>query len=95
VRPRSTSGPLAGSWWRVESTQNEKAVSYVCPLCDERLEAASAHMLLLPAGDASRRRHAHTRCVAEARSAGQLPSEQEWRASRGGQPPDGRRRRRA
>lgn len=93
MTPRGTSGALGGSWWRIESTQNEKAVSYVCPLCDERLEAASAHTLMLPAGDASRRRHAHTHCVTEARRAGLLPNEQEWRAARGAPAPDGRRRR--
>jgi hypothetical protein len=39
----------------------------------------SEHVLLLPEGDASRRRHAHTACVAAARRAGRLPSRDEWR----------------
>jgi hypothetical protein len=41
----------------------------------------SDHVLIAPEDDASRRRHAHTGCVAEARQAGRLPTRDEWRAS--------------
>jgi hypothetical protein len=33
----------------------------------------SEHMLVLPEGDASRRRHAHAECVMQARRRGRLP----------------------
>ena len=69
-------------WWSVKPAQNLKAATYVCPLCDGYLHATSEHMLLLPEGDASRRRHAHTECVAKARAAGRLPSRDEWRNTR-------------
>jgi len=35
-------------------------------------------MLIAPEGDTRRRRHAHTNCVLEARSRGQLPLKEEW-----------------
>jgi hypothetical protein len=35
-------------------------------------------MLVLPEGDAGRRRHAHTACAGAARKAGRLPSREEW-----------------
>lgn len=35
-------------------------------------------MLIVPEGDASRRRHAHTGCVLAARKAGRLPTREEW-----------------
>jgi hypothetical protein len=80
-------------WFEVRPAQNLKPATYVCPLCDGFLPALSEHMLLLPEGDASRRRHAHTDCVAKARKAGKLPSRDEWQKA---QPPlSGSRRRRA
>jgi hypothetical protein len=39
----------------------------------------SAHVLIAPEGDTSRRRHAHAECVEAARKAGRLPSYDEWR----------------
>jgi hypothetical protein len=36
-------------------------------------------MLLAPEGDVSKRRHAHTECVAAARRRGALVLEDEWR----------------
>ena len=39
----------------------------------------SEHMLIAPEGNADRRRHAHTDCVAAARRAGGLPTYDEWR----------------
>jgi hypothetical protein len=35
-------------------------------------------MLIVPEGDTSRRRHAHTDCVLAARKAGRLPTRSEW-----------------
>jgi len=43
----------------------------------------SEHVLIAPEGDMSRRRHAHTRCAAEAHSAGRLPTRDEWRRESG------------
>jgi hypothetical protein len=40
-------------------------------------------VLITPEGDASRRRHAHTRCAVAARKAGRLPTVDEWRAASG------------
>jgi hypothetical protein len=37
----------------------------------------SEHMLVLPEGDASRRRHAHSKCVMDARRNGRLPLREE------------------
>jgi hypothetical protein len=57
----------------VRRAQNRKPATYSCPICGRSLPALSEHMLLLPEGDASRRRHAHTACVMRARRAGRLP----------------------
>lgn len=73
----------ADRWWEVRRAQNRKPATYRCPLCGQHLPALSEHMLLFPEGDHSRRRHAHTRCVMEARKAGRLPTRAEWEA---GQP---------
>ena len=81
-------------WWDVRRSQNLKPTTYVCPLCDQQLEAVSDHTLLLPEGDPSRRRHAHTDCVARARSAGKLPTEDEWRKTRAPAPGSQSRQRR-
>jgi hypothetical protein len=35
-------------------------------------------VLLVPEGDSSRRRHAHTECVLAARREGRLPTKAEW-----------------
>jgi hypothetical protein len=68
-------------WWSIRPAQNLKPATYRCPICGEHLPALSEHVLIAPEGDKSRRRHAHTECVIEARKAGQLPSEEEWRRS--------------
>ena len=76
-------------WWTMRGAQNLKPATYICPLCDGELHAMSEHMLIVPEGDPSRRRHAHTACVAKARRAGKLPTQDEWRKT---QPsPTGRR----
>ena len=41
----------------------------------------SEHVLLLPEGDSSRRRHAHTECALRARRAGRLPFKDEYEAT--------------
>jgi hypothetical protein len=35
-------------------------------------------MLIVPEGDSSRRRHAHSACVLDARRRGRLPTRDEW-----------------
>jgi hypothetical protein len=60
-------------WYAVRPAANRKPSTYRCPLCGRRLPALSAHMLVVPEGDASRRRHAHSDCVMQARKAGRLP----------------------
>jgi hypothetical protein len=57
----------------VRPAGNRKPATYRCPLCGGLLPALTDHMLVLPEGDASRRRHAHGRCVMNARRAGRLP----------------------
>ena len=76
--------PASYRWWAVRPAQNLKPTSYICPLCDQQLHAMSEHTLLVPEGDASCRRHAHTACVVAARKAGKLPTVEEWRKT---QPP--------
>ncbi len=65
-------------WWTLRRAQNRKPATYTCPLCGNYLPALSEHMLIAPEGDTSRRRHAHTECVAAARRAGWLPTREEW-----------------
>jgi hypothetical protein len=71
-------GPPQPAWWQIRRAQNRKPATYRCPLCGERLPALSEHMLIVPEGDSSRRRHAHTGCVLAARKAGGLPTREEW-----------------
>jgi hypothetical protein len=70
-------------WWTIRRAQNRKPSTYRCPLCGGYLPALSEHVLIAPEGDASRRRHAHTKCVVAARKAGRLPTADEWRRSSG------------
>jgi hypothetical protein len=60
-------------WWTIRPVHSRKPATYRCPLCGELLPALSAHQLVVPEGDASRRRHAHTQCVLRARRDGRLP----------------------
>ena len=71
--------PPPADWWQVRRAQNRKPVTYRCPLCGNPLPALSEHMLIVPEGDAGRRRHAHAACVMAARRAGRLPTRDEWR----------------
>jgi hypothetical protein len=66
--------------------QNRKPATYLCPFCDRYLPALSEHILLMPEGDPSRRRHAHTACVLAEREAGRLPTRDEWRRAEPGRP---------
>jgi hypothetical protein len=68
-------------WWSVRPSKSRKPATYTCPFCGEYLPAVSEHMLVLPEGDAGRRRHAHTACALAARKAGRLPSRDEWLAA--------------
>ena len=61
-------------WWSVRRAQNLKPATYGCPLCGYRLKM-SAHVLIAPEGDTSRRRHAHAECVAAAK----LTTYDDWR----------------
>ena len=69
---------LKARWYTVRRASNRKPATYRCPLCGEFLPALSEHLLITPEGDSSRRRHAHTACVLQARRQGRLPSRDEW-----------------
>ena len=60
-------------WYAIRPAHNTKPATSRCPLCGNHLPALSEHMLVVPEGDASRRRHAHSACVMRARKAGRLP----------------------
>jgi len=64
-------------WYAVRRATNTKPSTYRCPLCGRLLPALSEHVLVVPEGDSSRRRHAHTQCVLQARKAGRLPLREE------------------
>jgi hypothetical protein len=87
--------PDAFRWWELRRAQNLKPTTYICPLCDQQLLASSEHVLLLPEGDPSRRRHAHTECVAQARAAGTILSQEEWSETKTSSPGSGNRRRKS
>jgi hypothetical protein len=65
-------------WWTIRAAQNLKPATYRCPFCNGLLPALSAHVLVMPEGDARRRRHAHTACAMAERKAGRLPARDEW-----------------
>jgi hypothetical protein len=64
-------------WYAVRAAHNRKPATYRCPLCGGLLPALSDHMLVVPEGDASRRRHAHAACVIKSRRGGGLPLREE------------------
>jgi hypothetical protein len=72
------------SWYVVRRAGSRKPATYRCPLCGDRLPAMSEHMLVLPDGDPSRRRHAHAACVMSARRSGRLPLREEVEPRRPG-----------
>ena len=67
---RSRSRLEPADWYSVRPARSLKPATYRCPLCGYRLHAMSAHVLIVPEGDASRRRHAHAECAAAARLPG-------------------------
>ena len=71
-------------WYAVRPAGSTKPATYRCPLCGAHLPALSEHLLVLPDGDPSRRRHAHTACVMRARKAGRLPLREEVEPPRRG-----------
>jgi hypothetical protein len=71
-------------WYAVRPAGSTKPATYRCPLCGAHLPALSEHLLILPDGDPSRRRHAHTACVMRARKAGRLPLREEVEPPRPG-----------
>ena len=73
-------------WWDIRPAHNRKPTTYRCPLCGKLLAALSDHMLIVPEGDTSRRRHAHTACVLQARRSGRLPTKGEWERSQPREP---------
>jgi hypothetical protein len=73
-------------WWTVRRAQNLKPATYRCPFCGGHLPALSEHVLVMPEGDASRRRHAHTACALAERKAGRLPDRDEWRRTQPREP---------
>src|SRR5580700_10362498 len=68
----------AARWWTVRSTHSNKPATYRCPVCGRHLPALSEHVLMFPEDDKSRRRHAHTKCVLEARRRGELLLREDW-----------------
>jgi hypothetical protein len=71
-------------WYAVRPAGSTKPATYRCPLCGGLLPALRPHLLVLPEGDASRRRHAHPECVGNARRAGRLPLRDEVEPRRPG-----------
>jgi hypothetical protein len=71
-------------WYALRPASNTKAATYRCPLCGRLLPALSPHTLVMPEGDAKRRRHAHSACVTGARRAGRLPLREEVEPRRPG-----------
>ena len=71
-------------WYAIRPAGSRKPATYRCPLCGRHLPALSEHMLVVPEGDSSRRRHAHTTCVLRARKAGRLPLREEVEPRRPG-----------
>jgi hypothetical protein len=76
--------PETPRWWTVRRAQNLKPATYRCPFCGELLPALSEHVLVMPEGDARRRRHAHAKCALAERAAGRLPLREEVEPPRRG-----------
>ncbi|NIP81323.1 MAG: hypothetical protein GWM90_19765 [Gemmatimonadetes bacterium] len=81
----TTLSPMAAEprWWEVRSARNPSGAFYRCPFCDGPVHAATEHLLVVPEGDAARRRHAHTECAREARERGELPLREDVRPEGG------------
>lgn len=79
------------AWFSIRRATNRKAATYRCPFCGNYLLATTEHVLVIPDGDPSRRRHAHTACAAAARRAGRLPTRREWAQTQPAKPTPWRR----
>lgn len=79
--PRRNDTLPVAEWYSVRRAINSKPSTYTCPFCRGRLLALTEHVLVAPEGDTTRRRHAHTDCTLQARAAGTLPSQDEWKAT--------------
>jgi hypothetical protein len=86
--PATLAGRMAqfgdARWYAVRRAGSTKPATYRCPLCGRHLPALTEHLLVVPEGDSSRRRHAHTKCVMRARKAGRLPLREEVEPRRPG-----------
>jgi hypothetical protein len=71
-------------WYAMRPARSAKPATYRCPLCGRLLPALVEHTLVLPEGDPSLRRHAHTACVVKARRAGRLALREEVEPRRPG-----------
>ncbi len=71
-------------WYAIRPAGSTKPATYRCPFCRRHLPALTDHLLVLPDGDPTRRRHAHTACVARARAGGRLPLREEVEPRRPG-----------
>ena len=74
----------SAAWYEIRPASNRKPATYRCPLCGGHLPALREHLLVLPEGDGTRRRHAHTDCVMKARKGGRLPLRDEVEPRRPG-----------
>ncbi len=54
------------SWWTIRPAQSRKPTTYRCPFCRKPILPMTPHALIAPAGDMTRRRHAHMECVRRA-----------------------------
>ena len=73
-------------WWTVAAGAEPQARDLPLPFCGRHLPALSEHVLIMPEGDATRRRHAHTACALAERRAGRLPDRDEYRATQPREP---------
>lgn len=77
-------------WWDTRPAKGTQPKTYICPFCHRPLLAMNPNTLLFPEGDRSRRRHAHTDCVAREWRAGRLLTRAEWERAHRPQGPAGR-----
>jgi hypothetical protein len=50
-------------WQVIRPARSLRPATYRCPFCGQLLHAMSDHLIVAPAGDIARRRHAHIECV--------------------------------
>ncbi len=71
-------------WYAIRPAGSTKPATYRCPVCRRHLPALTDHLLVLPEVEPTRRRHAHTACVARARASGRLALREEVEPRRPG-----------